>query len=290
MRAVSLLLPVLALAMLPNCLADGTDGTGEVDEMEDDRAAEATSWGAPDPTKWKKVFTEDFPQDGTLAKWSNPGRDINSCAELKDGKLYVPPNDRSCRVASIQHFGEGADANKAYVFAASVRLAKTTGHFGSFWVTSAAVDPRTTAENVNEIDIIESFGKVDRDSRQCGDATVISTDGPGFYGVQNVFYSQFKTETHPKAGRIHCFSQNQVNNLNPYDGKFHVYAVEWWPGDHLTYTMDGKKTAEFGAQYASNQAVSIVLTNILGDDGVAGIKGTGSRNFEVAWVRAWRRR
>jgi hypothetical protein len=262
----------------------GEIDSDEVDDAEDDRSAEAAKFGAPNPDSWTRVFADDF-NHPELPGWVNrPERSVASCGQVINGKLFVPPNDRSCRLTTAEHFGEGADSGKAYIFAASVKLHRTTGHFSSFWVTSAGVDPAFGDNNVNEIDIIENFGKLAWKNNPCGDSTVTSEDGKGFYGVQNVFYSAFGP---PKRGHIHCFGEKAMGALKPFDG-FHVYSAEWKPGAYIKYKMDGQKTAEFGPQFASSQAVSVLFTNITNSGDTSTIKGEGSRNLEVAWVRVWK--
>ncbi len=235
--------------------------------------AAAGGWGRP-------VFEEQF---GTLSvdRWANVGRTapIGSCGAIRkdpaagDGsvlRVYPQPFD-DCRLTTTSPFGAGADRGKTYKFSARLRLPTSRGHYVSFW---------TNGDPYNEIDVVESYGRLSKPQAQgCVAGAGQTTNTPVFRGIQSNYYSG---PSH--AGRRHCWTKGQVRGYDPFDGGFHVYTVVWNPGSSLTFRFDGATVATFGKKYAVRGTMALILTDIDQDNASLNKEG-----MEVDWVKAWRK-
>jgi hypothetical protein len=265
----------LALLLLPAVAACALDGVEA-----DDAVQAADGFQPPDPTRWSLVFKEHFDGQQLAAGWINEKGAVPGCVALNGGRLHVKARDRTtCEYYHDKVYGPTG----RYIFAAKMKLPRTRGNFNSFWVRHAA------GQIYNELDIVESFGEIDQPNNPCGDGDVTSTSGKGWFGMQNVFYSSAV----PKVGRVHCFGKKQMASLTPYDDDFHVFSLDWQPGDHATFSMDGVETASFGAGAALAGAIQISLTNFFTPKVAAGeaeIRGPGSSDLVVEWVKVWQKK
>jgi len=259
--------------LLPACAV-------EVGDPDLDELYAGGGFHEPDPLTWTRVFKDSF--DGTTLSsgWVNQkGSATTACYSVGGGRLTVPPRNRDiCQFYNQKSFGPTG----RYLFAAKVKLPRTRRHFASFWV-------RQNGGAYNELDIVESFGDgIDNPDRKCASEGIYSSSGTGWYGIQNVFYS----DDDPPTGRKHCFGRKQMTALHPFDSEFHVFTLDWDPGHHAIFAMDGTITAEFGDGAAVAGNLQVLLTNFLGDKVAAGdgeIEGEGNQNLVVEWVKVWQK-
>lgn len=266
---------ILSIALaLPACAVEV--GDSDLDEL-----YAGGGFHEPDPLTWTRVFKDSF--DGTTLSsgWVNQkGGAASECYSVGGGRLTLPPRNRDVCQLFNQFLVEPTGR---YLFAAKVKLPRTRRHFASFWVREGA------GGAYNELDVVESFGDgIANPDRKCASEGIYSSSGDGWYGIQNVFYS----DDDPATGRKHCFGKKQMAALRPFDGEFHVFTLDWKPGEHAIFAMDGTITAEFGEGAARAGRLQPLLTNFLGDKLAAGngtIEGEGNQNLVVEWVKVWKK-
>jgi hypothetical protein len=252
----------------------------EVGEPDLDELYSGGGFHTPDPATWTRVFKDSFDGTALSSSWINQKGSATGCSSVAGGRLTLPPRNRDiCQFYNTALFGPSG----RYLFAAKVKLPRTRRHFASFWMREGA------GGAYNELDVIESFGDgIDNPDRPCGSTGMYSSSGDGWYGIQNVFYS----DDDPPTGRKHCFGRQQMAALHPFDGEFHVVTLDWKPGEHSIFAMDGTITAEFGAGAALAGQLQPLLTNFLGDKVASGdgtIEGEGNQNLIVEWVKIWKK-
>ena len=235
----------------------------------------------PDPLTWTRVFKDAFDGSTLSSGWVNQkGPATTECYGVRGGRLTFPPRNRD--VCQFYYNDKLFGPTGRYLFAAKVKLPRTRRHFASFWV-------RGIGGAYNELDIVESFGDgIDNPDRKCGSDGIYSSSGTGWYGIQNVFYS----DDDPPTGRKHCFGRKQLSALHPFDDEFHVFTLDWKPGSHAIFAMDGTITAEFGEGAAVAGNLQLLFTNFFGDKLAAGettIEGEGNQNLVVEWVKVWQK-
>lgn len=232
---------------------------------------------------WTRVFHDDFrSRESSRAKWSNTAPQQlsdrrcwkfttvsgRSVAVIKSNKPWEDPGAVSCRMATDEMFG-GA----TYKFSARVKFHRAGGTLSSFWVTGAGP---------NEIDVIENAGKKPRDAAPCVLArdrdNPITVDGESasrFYGLMHNVYQAYE----PSVGHRSCLTRSRAYGL--YDGNFHTVTAIWRPGTSVTFEVDGRRSARFGATWSRTSAVNGLLTNKSDNPNDVG--------FVVDWVKVWRR-
>jgi hypothetical protein len=268
------LLGIAIASALPACAVEL--GDPELDEL-----YAGGGFHEPNPLTWTRVFKDPF-DGGTLSSgWVNQkGPATTECYSVAGGRLTLFPRNRD--VCQFFYNGQTFGPTGRYFFAAKVKLPRTRGHFASFWV-------RGVGGVYNELDVIETFGDgIDNPDRKCGGDGMYSSSGTGWYGIQNVFYS----DDDPKTGRKHCFGRQQMSSLRPFNGDFHVFSLDWEPGRHAIFAMDGVPTAEFGDGAAIAGNMQVLFTNFLGEKVASGdkeIEGEGSQNLVVEWVKVWKK-
>jgi hypothetical protein len=249
-------------------------------------ASVARSTSAPN-SDWHRILREDFDGHRLKDTWHNVGTGTEaSCLDVKGSKLILPPNERlECSFAHSEQFGAGEDKGTTYRFEAKMKVPQSKGHFASFWLKSSGIED--VPGHINEIDIIETFGK--SQARKCPEGKFVEADKAStvWRGVQHVFYSSYgKAEVKgDEVGFKHCVTEKQLQKVNPFDGQYHVYSAEWAPGRHVIFKIDDVVTAKFGPKYASDQRVYMSLTNYFGK--ASEVHGHGSDNLVVDWVKVW---
>ncbi|MFI5497239.1 family 16 glycosylhydrolase [Actinoplanes sp. NPDC051859] len=270
------------------------------------QASEADLPSEADPD-WTKVFQDDFKKEHKVAKdgdgfsvwtvddvpvWKNVGevrvngvwkpKPIDSCGTVDTadpGLLKLKPfpkNDPDtqetrwrCRITSVQKFEAGT-----HLFAAKIKVHRSTGHLSSFWLNTA----RGVDQPINEIDVIENAG-VKNQAKGCEGSPKMATNRDDYYGLNHTYYSAYKPKP---AGYKHCLSKANAEPL--IDDQFHVFQAEWAPDKHIKFSIDGRVSATYGAQYAKGIPLNAILTNIGAEADTA-----GERNFQVDWVKVWKK-
>lgn len=187
-----------------------------------------------------------------------------------------------------------------YVIAARLRLAQTRGNHGGFW--TRGLDP-TPKLDVNEIDVIESFGEgsVPNCGDKEGEMRVLRPKGANSTMTSNVYRAYS-----PHRGIKACLGADNLRGIDEHKVKpwnaYRVYSVEW-SREGYKFRIDGELTRilapeMFDPDYVSTRQVFLVLSNnvqnMCGDLGervqCAPDVDNPNSALRVDWVRTWKAR
>ena len=244
-------------------------------------AVEAVQGPALRVAAWTPVLRDEFNRANPGGSKWNSGRagvDITSCGATRpdpsqpgDRVLRVFPQPfATCRITSTDAFGGDG---RTYKLSARVKVPTSRGHYTSFWTNS-----RSGA--YDEIDVFESYGRFRPGQYLTCGGGAVARNTTRFRGMQSMVY----LDDDPKTGRAHCWTPRQLERLHPFDGAWHTYTAVWNPGESVTFSVDGRRVAQFGPRYAVPSQIDLRLTDIDNNN-----SERNAQSLKVDWVKVWRR-
>lgn len=176
---------------------------------------------ALDETKWERC--PEWERQGGACRW-----DDSMTSPDGEGNLVLTCDydDEGNVVTGAVHTRGKFEQAYGY-FEARVKLQKRLGFWSAFWLMPNKIDTGIAGgSDGTEIDIFEAFSI---EHKQINHA--IHYDGYG--------------EEHRSVA--HIITTSDHDGTNVYDGKYHIFAMEWTP-DAYIFFIDGRETARITTQ------------------------------------------
>lgn len=232
----------------------------------------------------------------------NRNRSTDRVTHVADGVLRLTVRRaETCADGRLVHESGhvGTQEQPAYgaarhLFAARVKFPATSGNHAAFWVRGADTSSPGSEQDVNEIDISESFGPHVRACGAGGHIVLDRAEGR-WTGLQsNVYYAFQVPDGSGPGGYKNCVGLDDAagapgleDGAMPWEA-YHVYSAEWVPGQYVKIRYDGELIHTYTGRLASRRPVFVVLSNSVSDG--AQIQGSGDSSMKVDWVRVWKHR
>ncbi|QIK74490.1 glycoside hydrolase family 16 protein [Nocardioides piscis] len=204
-----------------------------------------------------------------LSVIKDPARLNEKCVAKKDGK-----STGSYAYRLLGHIGTEGSFSFKYGFAAArIKMHKSRGQHGGFWMQPTGVTNKSSnnpKDTGAEIDIIEYFG----DKHPEG-------------GLTSFIYSQNSSGAAVKTGSWIKDSKSFLKNRRDgWSKNYHVFSVEWTPSAYI-FRIDGQETWRTKVGVSGQQQFPIL--SLLASDYEISQGGDSKlpQTMAVDWVRVW---